>query len=340
MEKTDAGTPAGRKLNRFFILLSHFLEKSVPTHLRSGRISAILALMGGIVRYRGRQITKHQVRFLRRLIKENPTASRRALSRQVCEAWEWKQANGQPCDMICRGMMLHLERCGLLKLPEKKAFPKNPLAAGRKKPPVIQVDQSPIQCSLKQLGPLEIRQVRRTGFEKLYNSLIDQHHYLGYCHPVGEQLKYVVFADDRPIACFAFSSAPRHLGPRDRFIGWAAEQRKSNIHLISYNTRFLILPWIQVRYLASHLLARLARQISSDWQKLYQHPIYFLETFIDTQKFKGTCYRAANWIYLGKTTGRGKDDQTNKPNRSIKAIWGYPLRPDFRLKLCSGGAKE
>jgi len=295
--------------------------------------------MGGIVRYRGRQITEQQVRFLRRLIAENPEASRRALSKQVCEAWEWKQANGQLCDMICRGMMLHLERGGLLKLPEKKAFPPNPLATGRKKPPVIQVDRTPIQCSLKQLGLIEIRQVRCTGSEKLYNSLIDQHHYLGYCHPVGEQLKYLVFTDHRPIACFAFSSAPRHLGPRDRFIGWAPEQRKSNIHLIGYNTRFLILPWIQVRYLASHLLARLARKISSDWQQLYQHPIYFLETFIDTQRFKGTCYQAANWIYLGKTTGRGKDDQTNKPNRSIKAIWGYPLRPDFRMELCSGGAK-
>jgi len=296
--------------------------------------------MGGIVRYRGRQITEQQVQFLRRLIAENPAASRRALSRQVCEAWEWKQPNGRLCDMICRGMMLHLERCGLLKLPAKKAFPPNPLAAGRNKPPVIQVDQGPVCCSLKQLGALEIRQVRRTGFEKLYNSLIDQHHYLGYCHPVGEQLKYLVFADERPIACFAFSSAPRHLGPRDRFIGWTPEQRKSNIHLIAYNTRFLILPWIQVRYLASHLLARLARRISWDWQRLYQHPICFLETFIDTQKFKGTCYRAANWIYLGKTTGRGKDDQTNKPNRSIKAIWGYPLRPDFRMELCSGGGKE
>ena len=186
---------------------------------------------------------------------------------------------------------------------------------------------------VKELGPLEIRQVRRTKLEGLFGSLIEHHHYLGYTHPVGEQLKFLVFSSRRPVACFAFSSAPRHLGPRDRFIGWSTQQRKANIHLIAYNTRFLILPWVQVRHLASHLLGRIARHISSAREDLYRHPIHFLETFIDTEKFKGISYQAANWIYMGLTTGRGKDDHTNKPNRSIKAIWGYPLSKDFRRHL-------
>ena len=146
----------------------------------------------------------------------------------------------------------------------------------------------------------------------------------------------MVFVNNRPIACFAFSSAPRHIGCRDRFIGWDQEQRKQSIHLIAYNTRFLILPWVEVRYLASHLLGRIAKKAADDWQQLYNHPIYFLETFVDTERFAGTSYRAANWVYLGRTTGRGKDDQTHKPNRSIKAVWGYPLSGDFRERLCGG----
>jgi hypothetical protein len=294
--------------------------------------------MGGVIRYRGREIGAEQIEFLRRLIHDNPTCSRRALSAMACEAWDWRQPNGQLCDMICRGLMLELERQGRLRLPAKKFSPNNPLEGGRRKPPRIEVDQSPLSGSLKQLGSLEIRQVRRSGFEGLWASLIEEHHYLGYCHPVGEQLKHLVFSADRPIAAFGFSSAPRHLGPRDRFIGWSAAQRRANIHLIGYNTRFLILPWVSVPHLASHLLARIARRISSDWQSLYHHPIYLLESFVDTERFSGTCYRAANWVYLGLTTGRGKNDQTNKPNRSLKAVWGYPLEADFRRHLCAGGA--
>jgi hypothetical protein len=192
--------------------------------------------------------------------------------------------------------------------------------------------------SLQQLGALEIRQVRRSRWEGLWGSLIEHHHYLGYCHPVGEQLKYLVYCRERPIAALGFSSAPRHLGPRDRFIGWSAAQRRANLHRIGTNLRFLIPAWVQVPHLASHLLARIARRVSADWQSLYHHPIYFLETFVDTQRFSGTCYRAAGWVYLGLTSGRGKNDQTPKANRSLKAVWGYPLAADFRRHLCAGGA--
>jgi len=179
-----------------------------------------------------------------------------------------------------------------------------------------------------------IYQVRRDRSEQLFNGLIEHYHYLGYCQPVGEHLKYLVFIGEQPVACLSWSSAPRHIGCRDRFIGWSAQTRRANIHLIAYNSRFLILPWISVPHLASHLLSRVARRISRDWGELYGHPVHLLETFVDTERFKGTCYKAANWIHLGKTTGRGKNDQTGKPNRSIKDVWGYPLGGDFRERLC------
>ena len=228
-------------------------------------------------------------------------------------------------------MLLELHRGGHIELPPPKFTPPNPLAK-RALPEEVPLEVIPVESSLPGLGSLEIRQVRRTPEEKLFNSLLHRFHYLGYTQPVGEHLKYVVYAGDRPIACSAWSSAPRHLGPRDRFIGWPPEQRRKNLHLIAYNTRFLILPWVRVPYLASHLLSRLAKGISADWQKLYHHRIHLLETFIDPERFAGTCYRAANWTFLGLTTGRGKAAPTKEPNRSLKQLWVYPLR-HFRDRL-------
>ena len=139
------------------------------------------------------------------------------------------------------------------------------------------------------------------------------------------------------MACLAWSSAPRHLGARDRFIGWSAEARRKNIRLIAYNTRFLLLPWVEVPHLASHLLSRMAGVLAQDWERIYHHPLYFLETFVDPARFRGTCYRAANWVVLGRTTGRGKDSQSKRPNRSIKEVLGYPLVRDFRARLAEVG---
>jgi len=275
--------------------------------------------------------------FINQLIDENPNDSRWALSKKLCLAWNWVQPNGALRDMVCRGLMLELDRAGHIKLPAKKSNPHNPFI-NRKKPAEIKIDQTPIHTHMSENQPLEFRQVRRTALEKLFNSLIEHYHYLGYCHPVGEQLKYIIFFQQRPIACLAWSSAPRHIGCRDRFIGWSAKSRKKHIHLMVYNTRFLVLPWVRVSCLASHILGQMARLLSHDWQRIYNHPIYYLETFMDKERFAGTCYRAANWIYLGDTTGRGKDDHTNKPNRSIKTVWGYPLSKDFRV-LLSGGAR-
>jgi hypothetical protein len=284
------------------------------------------------VKYRNKIATTDDVDFINQLIKENPEYSRWRLSKELCIAWDWKQANGVLCDMVCRGFLLELDRHGYIKLPPKKHNPPNPFV-NRVKPAPISIDTTPIRAKVSEVQPLRLKQVRRTSSEKLFNGLISKYHYLGYSQPVGEHLKYIVYAKDRPIACFAFSSAPRHIGSRDRFIGWKPFVRKKNIHLIAYNTRFLILPWIQIPHLASHLLGRIVKVIGTDWKHLYNHPVYILETFVDTEKFKGTCYKAANWKYLGNTTGRGKNDLSHKINRSIKAVWAYPLSKHFREKL-------
>jgi len=289
-------------------------------------------------RYRGRVVTTEDILFIRAFIAAHPEASRRRLSALLCEAWQWKQANGALCDMICRGLLLMLHRAGEIELPVVRQTSLNPFVRRERPQQLPLIARTPVSCSLGQLGPIELTQVRRTGQEPLFNSLIEHHHYLGYEQPVGEHLKYLVWAQNRPIACLAWSSAPRHLGSRDRYIGWSAEARRRNIRFIAYNTRFLILPWVTVPHLASYLLGRMARLLSQDWERLYGHPIYFLETFVDPERFRGTCYRAANWVMLGRTTGRGKDDHTNRPNRSIKEVLGYPLTPRFR-ELLQGGCE-
>ena len=286
---------------------------------------------------RHRVITDDDVVFIRKLITDYPGSSRRDLSKKLCEAWHWVQANGALRDMVCRGLMLMLHREGLIELPPVRRVQRNPLV-DRSPPERVNVDETPLQMSLAELGPLAVRQVRRTPDEALFNSLLKHHHYLGYTQPVGEHLKYLVYAQARPIACVAWCSAPRHLGSRDRFIGWGPKARRQNIGLLAYNTRFLILPWVRVAHLASHILGRMARMLSVDWQRLYGHPIYFVETFIDPQRFRGTCYRAANWTVLGTTTGRGKDAPTRQANRSIKQVLGLALVGDFRQRLAQVSA--
>jgi len=289
-------------------------------------------------RYRGQEIDSQQLAFLKEFIRTHSASSRWKLSRQICEALGWKQANGALRDVVCRGLLLMLERAGQIQLPPVRRHIRGQRRTGRPRPEAVLIDTTPMAGPLSALGPIEIQQVRRTADEPLFNSLMESHHYLKYEQPVGEHLKYLVWAQGRPVACLAWSSAPRHLGSRDRFIGWSGEARRRNIRFIAYNSRFLILPWVVVPHLASHILSRIARQLSQDWEGLYQHPIYFLETFVDPERFRGTCYRAANWVVLGRTTGRGKDDHTNRPNRSLKEVLGYPLTPRFR-ELLQGGAE-
>ena len=178
------------------------------------------------------------------------------------------------------------------------------------------MDKTPIEDPLRKLQPLEFAPVRRTAQEPLFNSLMEEHHYLGYEQPVGEHLEnYLVWAEGRPIACLAWSSAPRHLGSRNRYIGWDAAARRSHIRFIAYNSRFLILPWVRVEHLASHILSRMAARISADWQQRYGHPIYFLEMFVDPERFRGTCYRAAN-------SGHG---QCHRSRQTIQQLRPEPI---------------
>ena len=284
-----------------------------------------------VTKHQGKLITQSDLEFISHLISTHPQLSRRQLSKKLCELWDWRQANGYLKDMLCRSLLLHLHRSGYINLPPIKFRPNNPLA-NRTKPKKIAVATNPISALLPH-ETIKLRQVGRTADEGLYNSLIEQYHYLGYVYPIGEYLKYIFFIGDRPIGCMGFSSAVRHIKCRDQFIGWSTQQRASHLHLIAYNTRFLVLPWVSIYCLASQLLSKIAKIVSDDWLRYYHHRIYYLETFVDTERFLGTCYKASNWIYLGNTTGRGKNDHTHRQNRSIKAVWGYPLVNNFRELL-------
>ena len=282
--------------------------------------------------YRGRRVTADDLATIRTLLARTPPLSRRALSFALCEAWQWRQPNGTPCDAVCRGLLLWLHRRSDIELPPPQWTTRKLWRPRTGAPPVL-IDTTPIDTALRTLAPITFHQVRRTRDEPLFNGLLAQYHYLGYQQPVGEHLKYLVVAGDRPVACFAWGSAPGALGLRDRFIGWSAAARRRHVRLLAYNPRFLILPWVRVPHLASHLLGRMAARLSADWQQTYGHPIYWLETFIDPTRFRGTCYRAANWIPLGRTQGRGHRAPTQQPTRTIKDVLGYPLVRDFRARL-------
>ena len=289
--------------------------------------------METIITYRRRSVTRKDIETVKRIIALHPEKSRRFISQEVCRQWDWRQPNGVLKDMVCRSLLLLLESNGFIKLPAQKFIPANPLAK-RKKPFGVIVDKTPVHCSLKELFSVKLKQVRRTPFEKIFNALVSEHHYLGYTQPVGEHLKYIAFANDRPIACLAWGSAPWYIGVRDRFIGWSKKIRENNLHLIANNLRFLILPWVQVSSLASSLLALNRHRLSQDWQDIYNHPVYLLETFVDTDRYLGTCYKADNWICVGQTTGQGKLSKSRKPVLSKKAVYVYPLSKNFRRELC------
>ena len=234
--------------------------------MRSKKDSFILLANEPSFAIAGGRSAQEDILYIRALIERYPGESRRKLSVRLCEAWQWRQANGALRDMVCRGLLLMLERAGQITLPPVSYVRNNPLSRRARPEPVL-IDATPIEGPLCKLQPLELEQVRRTAQEPLFNSLMEEHHYLGYEQPVGEHLKYVVWAHGRPIACLAWSSAPRHLASRDHYIGWDAAARRSRIRFIAYNTRFLILPWVRVEHLASHILGRMAARISDDWQQ-------------------------------------------------------------------------
>jgi len=287
--------------------------------------------METLVKYRGRCVSRDDVETIKKVIEDFPGSSRRFISQELCRIWDWRQPNGYLKDMVCRSLLLLLESSGFIKLPPRKCTPNNPLA-NRKKPEKIVVDETPLQCKLSDIS-ISLIQVRKTSREKMFDSLVEQYHYLGYTQPVGEHLKYLAFHGDRPLACLARASAPWHIKARDRFIGWTKRERQKNLHLIASNTRFPILPWIRIQCLASRLLSISRKNLSEHWNRLYNHPVYLVETFVDVRRFSGTCYRADNWIQAGLTTGRGKANKTHVRLVSKKAVFVRPLRKNFRKKL-------
>jgi len=233
--------------------------------------------------------------------------------------------------MACRELLLALNRKGLIILPPRLNSANN--EKRNRSIPVVNIDQTPLQEKLANLGPIDLKPVRNTKLEPLYNSLIQQHHYLGYRQIVGNHLKYIAFIADRPVACLGWGSAAWKLKSRDNFIGWDAKTRKNNLHFVANNTRFLILSWVSVKCLASKLLALNARRISDDWIQTYNYPLYLLETFIERDRYKGTCYTAANWTCTGQTKGTAKRGHDHLFHGNIKDVYLYPLRKDFREKL-------
>lgn len=283
--------------------------------------------------FRKREITEKDVIFIKNLIARNPDSSRRKLSAQLCEAWEWRQPNGLLKDMVCRSLMLKLYREGHIQLPEVRQVSINPMVNRKRPEKLTDMDESPIECGLRELGDLDIRIVSGTKEEPFFNRLIETYHYLGYSHPVGETMKVMVSAGGRPLACMIWCSGARKLGLRDRHIGWTAEQRARNLNQIAYNTRYLILPWVRVPHLASHLLGRFARDLPEQWGERYGHPVVYLETYVQPDRYPGTCYKAANWSSLGLTSGRGVNAKTSKATVARKELLVYPLDKRFQKKL-------
>ena len=282
-------------------------------------------------RIRGRTIDDAQLETIRCIVAQNRAKGRSAISRILCEHWNWRQENGLLKERACRVLLLTLEKRGQLELPPRMAesfrFP-------RKAPSdVISYDTSQIKGTVSDFGSLTIRMVRRSPEEALWDHLVDKFHYLARPWIVGSYLKYIAYLEGRPVACLGWGSAAWKVGCRDRMIGWDSCAKQSNLHKVVNNVRFLILPWVRIEHLASKVLAANIRVLRRDWLNFYNSPVVLLETFVDAQRFAGTCYRAANWKFLGLTTGRGKNDHTYKPNRSLKELLGLPLTPRFRELL-------
>ncbi len=279
-------------------------------------------------------VDQNHVQHIRALLSANPQWHRSQLSVELCKLWGWQSPAGQYKDMACRSLLLKLERAGAIVLPPrqgKRTFHSRPAYS------TVPHRQETISDHLTELVPLQITVVSQdTEDYKLFNCLLSQYHYLNYRGAVGENLKYLIRdVQDRPLACLLFGSAAWKTAPRDAFIGWTQKDREGNLRYLTNNMRFLILPWVRVPHLASHILSRIARRISADWHQKYGHPVYLLETFVDRSLFRGVCYQAANWILTGQTQGRTRNDRNHDIQATVKDIYAYPLVKDFRRRLCS-----
>lgn len=288
-------------------------------------------MAGALYQIRGRQIGADDLHYIRATISEHWGSGRTAISRLLCERWDWRQPNGQLKEMACRGLLLSLEAKGALELPPrlKESF----LAPRRADRQVFAVDDTPLEGSVSGFRSLTIRMVRQTPDEALWDYLVDTHHYLGRPWVVGACLKYLAYLDGRLVACLGWGSAAWKVACRDGLIGWDHPTRETNLHKVVNNVRFLILPWVRVEHLASKVLAANLRALPRDWKSFYSQEIALAETFVDTERFPGTCYKAANWTRIGLTKGRGKYDRDNRFAASVKAVYLYPLVRDYRERL-------
>ena len=279
------------------------------------------------------------IQTINRLIKNNPTLSRRQLSIELCKQWNWCNAKGLLKDMASRSLMLKLHQLNLIQLPPRRRVPSNRML--QKKVTHIEHDQTPIDCSLNEVSPLKIINIHFDNtHDSLYSYLMNSYHYLGYKGSVGENMKYlIVDRFERPLGLVLFGSAAWSSEKRDQFIGWSAREKENNLQYITNNTRFLILPWVRIKNLASHILSRISKRVANDWEDRYGHRVYLLETFVDRERFKGICYRAANWIKVGETKGRSRNDRYTRLKVPIKEIYVYPLSHN-RLNCLTGATKD
>lgn len=288
--------------------------------------------MSEIMVIQGRRLAPSDVDLIRRLIRDNPAWHRTKLSKHLCDLWDWRAANGQSKDMACRSMLRTLDARGLITLPKPRSRSGNP---PRPATDVLH-NSDPIIDTLQNLQPVHLIEARSDPYlEQLFACFLVRYHYLGYNRPVGENMRYIALdRKDRPLAVVLFGSAAWKTKVRDDFIGWNSVTRRRNVNLLTNNTRFLVLPWVRSKCLASHVLAKALRTLSDDWQYKYGHPIYLVESFVDRSRFQGTCYKAANWIWLGGTTGRTRQDTHRRISVSIKDVYIYALTSYLRDKLC------
>ena len=283
----------------------------------------------------GRTVSDDDIGLIRALICAHPSWHRTRLSQALCERWQWVAANGQPKDMAARALLRKLDTEGLVALPPPVRSANNAFRYRTVAP--VCVEETPISGPLRALMPLRFSRVGEDQEQPLVRALVQRHHYLGYRGPVGENLHYLVYdREGRVLACLLFGVPAWKMAARERFIGWDPPSRERALYLVANNMRFLIVPWVEVAHLASHILGRIARRISADWQAKYAHPLVLLETLVERARFAGTCYRAANWQCVGETTGRSRNDRYKRLNVPVKSVWLYPLSSTFRTRLLNG----
>jgi len=283
----------------------------------------------------GQDVTDQQLELIKGITSRYQNLSRTELAATTCELLDWIRQNGKPKSVECRAYLEKLEQQRQIRLPpQRKKHPKKTAVIIH---PVESTDPTPIQATIKQLQPVTLQLVTTATQRNQWRSLVDQHHYLGHKIPFGAHLRYLIQSERGILGCLQYSSPAWRLQSRDRWIGWSESQRKKNLQHILCHSRFLILPWVQVPNLASHLLSKSAKQVTKDWLDHYHVDPWLLESMVDSSRFSGTCYRAANWIEAGETTGRGRNDRHHQRHAaSPKRVWLYPLHSRSRHRLCQG----